>query len=67
VYRQWYGSTLAAQAGRLETLCTANGLHGIEVHEQAQPTLEGNTCRENKQGGIVYFGSALAPPGRTPA
>jgi hypothetical protein len=28
------------------------------VSEQAQPTLEGNTCRENKQVGIAYLGSA---------
>jgi parallel beta-helix repeat protein len=28
------------------------------VGEQAQPTLEGNTCRENKEAGIAYFGSA---------
>jgi parallel beta-helix repeat protein len=39
-------------------LCTANGLHGIEVNEQAQPTLEGNTCRENEWSGIAYFGNA---------
>jgi parallel beta-helix repeat protein len=25
------------------------------VDDQAQPTLEGNTCRENKEYGIAYF------------
>ena len=37
---------------------TGNRLMGIRVSEQAQPTLEGNTCRENKDTGIAYFGSA---------
>jgi parallel beta-helix repeat protein len=39
-------------------LCAANEFHGIQVSNQAQPTLEGNTCRENKRSGIAYFGSA---------
>ena len=37
---------------------TGNRLMGIRVSEQAQPALEGNTCRENKDTGIAYFGSA---------
>jgi parallel beta-helix repeat protein len=43
-------------SGRIEA-CQAigNDLHGIEVSGQARPTLEGNTCRENKQDGIAYF------------
>jgi parallel beta-helix repeat protein len=42
--------------GRIEA-CQAigNDLHGIYVSGQAQPTLEGNTCRENKRSGIAYF------------
>jgi len=42
----------------MECQFIGNGLHGILVEEQAQPTLEGNTCRENKDTGIAYFGSA---------
>ena len=40
--------------------CVASGNEGtgIRVSGEAQPTLEGNTCRENKQDGIAYFGSA---------
>jgi parallel beta-helix repeat protein len=43
-------------SGRIEA-CQAigNDLHGIEVKGQARPTLEGNTCRENKSCGIAYF------------
>ena len=37
---------------------TGNQLVGIRLSGQAQPTLEGNTCRENKGAGIAYFGSA---------
>ena len=37
---------------------TGNQLAGIRLSGQAQPTLEGNTCRENKSAGIAYFGSA---------
>jgi parallel beta-helix repeat protein len=42
--------------GRIEA-CQAigNDLYGIEVGGQARPTLEGNTCRENKGCGIAYF------------
>jgi parallel beta-helix repeat protein len=42
-------------SGRIEA-CQAigNDLNGIEVSGQARPTLEGNTCRENKSCGIVY-------------
>ncbi len=39
-------------------LCDSNGLHGIEVAEQAAPVLAGNRCARNKYDGIVYFGSA---------
>jgi parallel beta-helix repeat protein len=40
--------------------CVASGNEGtgIRVSGEAQPTLEGNTCRENKQDGIAYYGSA---------
>jgi parallel beta-helix repeat protein len=40
--------------------CVASGNEGtgIRVSGEAQPTLEGNTCRENKRSGIAYFGSA---------
>jgi parallel beta-helix repeat protein len=45
--------------GRIEA-CQAigNDLHGIDVSGQARPTLEGNTCRENKSCGIAYFGNS---------
>jgi parallel beta-helix repeat protein len=32
--------------------------HGILVSEQAQPTLQGNTCQKNEGCGIAYFGFA---------
>ena len=35
-----------------------NGLHGVAVRDQAQPTLEGNTCTGNGENGIAYFGDA---------
>lgn len=35
-----------------------NDGYGILVVDQAQPTLEGNSCQENKQSGIGYSGSA---------
>jgi parallel beta-helix repeat protein len=35
-----------------------NGCCGIRLSDAAQPTLEGNTCRENGLSGIAYFGSA---------
>jgi len=40
--------------------CVASGNEGtgIRVSGEAQPTLEGNTCRENKRSGIAYFGNA---------
>ncbi|MBE9183283.1 right-handed parallel beta-helix repeat-containing protein [Microcoleus sp. LEGE 07076] len=41
-----------------ECEATNNGLHGICVANQAQPTLEANTCQGNKYAGIVYFGNA---------
>jgi parallel beta-helix repeat protein len=46
-------------SGRIEA-CQAigNDLHGIEVSGQARPTLEGNTCRENKECGIGVSGQA---------
>jgi parallel beta-helix repeat protein len=45
--------------GRIEA-CQAigNDLHGIDVSGQALPTLEGNTCRENKSCGIAYSGNS---------
>jgi parallel beta-helix repeat protein len=41
-----------------ECVALRNAGMGIQVSGEAQPTLEGNTCRENKLCGIVYFGSA---------
>jgi parallel beta-helix repeat protein len=41
-----------------ECVALRNAGMGIRVSGEAQPTLEGNTCRENKGGGIVYSGSA---------
>ena len=35
-----------------------NGLDGIVVGDQAQPTLASNLCHENAEAGIVYLGSA---------
>jgi parallel beta-helix repeat protein len=32
-----------------------NQLHGIELRDQAQPTLEGNTAINNGQNGIMYW------------
>jgi parallel beta-helix repeat protein len=32
-----------------------NRLHGIEIRDQAQPTLEGNTSINNGQNGIMYW------------
>jgi parallel beta-helix repeat protein len=34
--------------------CSANGLHGISVNDEATPTLEQNTCLNNEQVGIRY-------------
>jgi parallel beta-helix repeat protein len=41
-----------------ECVALRNAGMGIRVSGKAQPTLEGNTCRENKRSGIAYFGSA---------
>jgi len=41
-----------------ECVCDCNGKHGIEVNEQAQPVLEGNTCENNKYNGMAYFENA---------
>jgi len=40
--------------------CVASGNEGtgIRVSGEAQPTLEGNACQENKEAGIAYFGRA---------
>lgn len=38
--------------------CFANGLHGIEVQDQATPTLEANVCSGNTQAGVGYSASA---------
>lgn len=35
-----------------------NGLHGIELQEQAQPALENNLLANNRQNGIAYFGAS---------
>ena len=56
-----FGSGLAisgtARATVRDCLATGNGF-GIAVEDQAQPTLDSNTCRENKVCGIVYSGAA---------
>jgi parallel beta-helix repeat protein len=41
-----------------ECVALRNAGMGIRVSGEAQPTLEGNTCRENKRSGIAYSGSA---------
>ncbi|MBU1877481.1 MAG: right-handed parallel beta-helix repeat-containing protein, partial [Chloroflexi bacterium] len=41
-----------------ECRAESNGLHGIYVQDQAQPTLEGNICTGNDYTGIVYFDDA---------
>lgn len=39
--------------------CQAHGNgYGIVVGEEAEPLLEGNTCRQNKIAGIAYFANA---------
>ena len=38
--------------------CSGNGIAGIKVTAEAQPTLEENTCTDNKQAGIIFFDSA---------
>ena len=45
-----YGTVTACEA-------IGNG-HGMFIREQAEPTLEGNTCRGNKECGISYEGTA---------
>jgi parallel beta-helix repeat protein len=35
-----------------------NQLHGIVIHDQGAPTIEGNICSKNGQSGIVYFDEA---------
>jgi parallel beta-helix repeat protein len=51
----WLRGTVWGVVEECESL--RNRLHGIRLSEEAQPTLESNTCREN-QVGIVYVGSA---------
>jgi len=41
-----------------ENNCLRNGHHGITVNDEAEPSLEANTCNHNEQNGIAYFGSA---------
>jgi parallel beta-helix repeat protein len=41
--------------GPRENQRTGNGANGIEVQEEAPPTLEGNMCCGNPERGIVYF------------
>jgi parallel beta-helix repeat protein len=57
------GSADCGSMGRLVEMSESVWLYGnagmgIQVSGEAQPTLEGNTCRENKRSGIAYFGSA---------
>jgi parallel beta-helix repeat protein len=48
-----------ATTGRVEDcVMEGNQLHGIEVSDQSEPTLEGNICSGNEQNGIVYFEEA---------
>jgi parallel beta-helix repeat protein len=55
-----HGLVLRGTARGLVRGCVAqgNGACGVLLAEQAQPTLERNTCRQNKHRGIAYFGSA---------
>ncbi|MBP1468937.1 right-handed parallel beta-helix repeat-containing protein, partial [Candidatus Chloroploca sp. M-50] len=53
------GLYLYGQTRGLIRQCEARGnVIGISVDEQAQPTLEGNTCQQNQWSGIAYFDSA---------
>ena len=58
--RGFAGLTLLEDVRGTVTECDVsnNGLHGIAVSNQAQPTLEANTCQGNKQSGIAYSGNA---------
>jgi parallel beta-helix repeat protein len=49
-----------AQSFAVVRSCIAEGNDqcGIEVAEQARPTLEENQCRNNSQCGIAYSGSS---------
>lgn len=40
------------------SLFVNNGLHGISVNDNAQPSIESNSLYDNKQDGIAYAGSA---------
>ena len=54
------GLSLLGQVRGMVAGCetSGNGLHGISVQGQAQPTLQRNTCRANKDIGIFFSGSA---------
>ncbi len=48
----WLRGTVRAQISKC--VCKDNELHGIQVSDQAQVTLEGNTCEGNKWVGIGF-------------
>jgi parallel beta-helix repeat protein len=48
----------SARGAVINCVCRNNGLHGIALSGQAQPSLESNTCERNTQSGIAYFESA---------
>lgn len=54
------GLRLGGRTRGLVADCEAlrNGLDGISIADQAQPTLEANTCQENKWSGISYSGNS---------
>jgi parallel beta-helix repeat protein len=52
----WLRGTVCGVVEECESL--RNRLHGIQLSEEAQPTLDQNTCRENKGSGIAYFDNA---------
>ncbi|MBP1466216.1 right-handed parallel beta-helix repeat-containing protein, partial [Candidatus Chloroploca sp. M-50] len=59
-HRGGSGLALGGQTGGLVRQCEVRGnaTYGIYVGDQAQPTLEANTCQQNQQSGIGYGGSA---------
>ncbi len=59
-YRGGAGLWIHGQSWALVRECIAeeNARFGIEVSEQAQPTLEKNLCRNNEGSGVLYFGNS---------
>ncbi|MBN1630826.1 MAG: right-handed parallel beta-helix repeat-containing protein [Thermoleophilia bacterium] len=51
-----YGTTTATVS---DCVLTKNDLHGIAVEDEAQATLEGNTCTSNSSAGILLADNAI--------